>query len=139
MSNVLPSEALRTQAEAAMQEAQKLSTDLTLDSELHAIFAGLDGSDLDADAQRLLSHVLRDFQRAGVDRSEEDRQRLRELAEREIVVGQEFAKNIRDDVRTVDLDPSSSTAYRTTTSRSTRSAMTDGSRSPRTTPTSTRC
>ena len=29
MSNVLPSEALRTQAEAAMQEAQKLSTDLT--------------------------------------------------------------------------------------------------------------
>jgi thimet oligopeptidase len=105
MSNVLPSEALRTQAEAAMQEAQKLSTDLTLDSELHAIFAGLDGSDLDADAQRLLAHVLRDFQRAGVDRSEEDRQRLRELAEREIVVGQEFAKNIRDDVRTVDLDP----------------------------------
>ena len=64
MSNVLPSEALRTQAEAAMQEAQKLSTDLTLDSELHAIFAGLDGSDLDADAQRLLAHVLRDFQRA---------------------------------------------------------------------------
>ena len=42
MSNVLPSEALRTQAEAAMQEAQKLSTDLTLDSELHAIFAGLE-------------------------------------------------------------------------------------------------
>jgi thimet oligopeptidase len=105
MSNVLPSEALRTQAEAAMQEAQKLSTDLTLDSELHAIFAGLDGSGLDADAQRLLSHVLRDFRRAGVDRSEEDRQRLRELAEREILVGQEFAKNIRDDVRTVELEP----------------------------------
>ena len=35
----------------------------------------------------------------------EDRQRLRELAEREIVVGQEFAKNIRDDVRTVELEP----------------------------------
>ncbi|HEY7043621.1 MAG TPA: M3 family metallopeptidase [Nocardioidaceae bacterium] len=104
MSNVLPNEALRTQAEAAMQEAQKLSTDLTLDAELYATFAALDGADLDDDAQRVLEHTMRDFRRAGVDRDEETRQRLRELAEREVAVGQEFARNIRDDVRRVTFD-----------------------------------
>ncbi|MEP6665078.1 MAG: M3 family metallopeptidase [Nocardioidaceae bacterium] len=105
MSNVLPDEALRTQAEAAMQEAQKLSTDRSLDHELFAIFAALDGRGLDADAQRVLEHTLRDFRRAGVDRDEQTRQRLRDLAERETLVGQEFSKNIRDDVRQVSLDP----------------------------------
>jgi thimet oligopeptidase len=105
MSNVLPNETLRTQAEAAMQDAQKLATDLTLDAELHAILDGVDASGLDEDARRVLELVLRDFRRAGVDRSDEERQRLRELAEREVLVGQEFAKNIRDDVRTVELDP----------------------------------
>ncbi len=105
MSNVLPNEALRTQAEAAMQEAQKLATDLTLDADLHAIFAGLDPTGLDEDARRVLEHTLRDFRRAGVDRSDADRQRLRDLAERQTVVGQAFAKNIRDDVRRIRLDP----------------------------------
>jgi thimet oligopeptidase len=105
MSNVLPQESLRSQAEAAMQEAQKLATDLTLDADLHAIFAGLDADGLDPEASRVLDHTLRDFRRAGVDRDDATRQRLRELAEREIVVGQEFAKNIRDDVRRVKLDP----------------------------------
>ncbi len=105
MSNVLPEEALRSQAEAAMQEAQKLSTDLTLDHDLFEIFAALDGSALDAQAKRVLEHTLRDFRRAGVDRDEATRQRLRDLAERETLVGQEFSKNIRDDVRQVSLDP----------------------------------
>jgi thimet oligopeptidase len=105
MSNVLPAEELRTQAEAAMQEAQKLATDVTLDADLHAILAGLETSTLDDDARRVLEHTLRDFRRAGVDRDEADRQRLRELAERETKVGQEFSKNIRDDVRRVRLDP----------------------------------
>ena len=105
LSNVLPSEALRTRAETAMQEAQKLSTDLSLDSDLHAVFARLDASGLDDDARRVLDHTMRDFRRAGVDRDETDRQRLRELAERETVLGQEFSKNIRDDVRRVSFEP----------------------------------
>ncbi len=105
MSNVLPNESLRTQAEVAMQDARKLATDLTLDAGLHTIFAGLDDAELDTDARRVLDRTLRDFRRAGVDRSDSDRQRLRELAERETLLGQEFAKNIRDDVRHVRLDP----------------------------------
>ncbi len=105
MSNVLPDESLRTQAEVAMQEARKLATDLTLDADLHALFAGLDASGLDEDARRVLERTLRDFRRAGVDLSDDRRQRLRELAERETLIGQEFSKNIRDDVRRIRLDP----------------------------------
>ena len=50
-------------------------------------------------------HVLRDFRRAGVDRSEEDRDRLRALAQRCTELGLEFARNIRDDVRSVRVRP----------------------------------
>ena len=49
--------------------------------------------------------VLRDFRRSGVDRSEDDRARLREIAERLTVLDQDFARLIRDDVRTVSLPP----------------------------------
>ncbi|MFY9913989.1 MAG: M3 family metallopeptidase [Nocardioidaceae bacterium] len=105
MSNVLPAESLRTQAEVAMQEARKLATDLTLDADLQALFAGLDACRLDEDTQRVLERTLRDFRRAGVDLSDDRRRRLRELAERETLIGQEFSKNIRDDVRRIRLDP----------------------------------
>ncbi len=104
-SNVLLHESLRTQAEEAMQEARKLSTELTLDADLYALFAGLDDSGLDEDARRVLDRTLRDFRRAGVELGADRRQRLRDLAERETLIGQEFAKNIRDDVRRVRLDP----------------------------------
>ena len=65
----------------------------------------VDTTGLDDAARRLHELTLRDFRRAGVDRSEEVRGRLRELAERETVVGQEFAKNIRDGVRSVRVVP----------------------------------
>ncbi len=104
-SEVHPLEAVRTRAEGAMQEVQKLDTDLSLDEDLYELFAAVDPSGLDAPAARLLDKTLLDFRRAGVDKDDTTRARVKELSERAIVVGQEFSKNIRDDVRKVKVAP----------------------------------
>jgi thimet oligopeptidase len=104
-SEVHPLEAVRSRGEAAMQEVQKLDTDLSLDRELYEVFAAVDGSELDPTARRLLDKTLLDFHRGGVDKDDATRSRVKELSERAILVGQEFSKNIRDDVRVVKVTP----------------------------------
>ena len=69
----------------------------------------------------MLRLTLRDFKRAGVDRDEATRARIAELADRETVVGQEFSKNIREDVRTIQVTTDAARrACPTTTSPATR-------------------
>jgi thimet oligopeptidase len=103
LSQVHPDAELRSQAEAAEQEVDKFATDLSLDRDLYDVLAGINPAGLDDEALRLLDRTLRDFKRAGVDRDESTRQRLREIAERETALTQEFSKNIREDVHSVAL------------------------------------
>ncbi len=105
LSNVHPDEAVRTRGETAEQDAHKLLTEIGLDRELYDVLAAVDPTGLDDQARRVLSLSLRDFRRAGVDQDEDVRDRLRALAERQTEVAQEFSKNIRDDVRSLSLDP----------------------------------
>jgi thimet oligopeptidase len=104
LANVHPEESVRTRAEQAEQDAHRLQTEIGLDRRLYDRLRAVDADRLDADARRVLSLALRDFHRAGVDQDEPVRDRLRELAERETGLGQRFAKNIRDDVRSVAVD-----------------------------------
>jgi thimet oligopeptidase len=101
MSQVHPDPLIRQQAESAEQEADKFATDLKLDRAVYDALSSIDASTLDGEAARVLRLALRDYRRAGVDRPDDERHRLRELAERETALGQEFAKNIREDVHTV--------------------------------------
>jgi thimet oligopeptidase len=105
MAQVHPDESVRTRAEAGEQEAHRLQTEIGLDRELYDVLAAVDASRLDEQAARVLELSLRDFHRAGVDQDDEVRERIRALSERETEVAQEFSKNIRDDVRSVVLDP----------------------------------
>ena len=104
-AEVHPDASVRERAEGVAQEVQKLDTDLGLDTDLYAVLAGLDGSDLDTDAARVLERTLRDFRRSGVDRDEATRDRLRALSEKAILLSQEFSKNIREDVRSITVTP----------------------------------
>jgi thimet oligopeptidase len=106
LSNVHPDEAVRTRGEQAEQDASRLQTDLQLDRDLYEVLADIDPGGLDPAARRVLALTVRDFRRAGVDREDQVRDRLRELAERETAVEQEFSKSIRDDVRSVRVAPS---------------------------------
>jgi thimet oligopeptidase len=105
MAEVHPDEAVRTRAEAGEQEAHRLLTEIGLDRELYDVLAGVDPVGLDDEAGRVLELSLRDFRRAGVDQDDGVRDRIRALRERETAIGQEFSKNIRDDVRAVVLRP----------------------------------
>ena len=105
MAEVHPDEQVRTLAESAEQEAHRLLTEIGLDRELYDVLAAIDARHLDDAAARVLELSLRDFRRAGVDQDDEVRERIRALRERETTLGQEFSKNIRDDVRTVALAP----------------------------------
>jgi len=105
MSNVHPDEDVRSRAEQGEQDAARLETAIGQDRALYEVLAALDTEGLDDAARRVHELTMRDFRRAGVDRDERVRQRLREISERETSVGQEFDKSIRDDVRSVRVDP----------------------------------
>ncbi|MGZ4484651.1 MAG: M3 family metallopeptidase [Nocardioidaceae bacterium] len=105
LSNVHPDEAVRTRAEKAEQDAQKLDTEINQDRDVFDVLSAIDAAVLDEGARRVLTLTLRDFRRAGVDQDDAVRDRVRELAERQMLVGQEFDKAIRDGVRSVRVDP----------------------------------
>jgi thimet oligopeptidase len=103
--NVHPHAALRDAAEAAEQEVDALSTELSLDRGLYDALAALDVSGEDAATRYLVAKSLRDFRRAGVDRDLPTRTRVRALREELVRIGQEFGRNIKDDVRRLELEP----------------------------------
>jgi thimet oligopeptidase len=105
LANVHPVEAARTAAESAELEAQKLSTELSQDAALFAVFDALDTDGLDPLAARFLTKILLDFRRAGVDQDEATRARLKEINERLMELDQEFSRIARDDVRSVKVTP----------------------------------
>ncbi|WP_375501740.1 M3 family metallopeptidase [uncultured Jatrophihabitans sp.] len=105
LNEVHPEAEVRTLAEDRAQDVSRVATDRDLDRELFEVLDSTDPSGLDEQAVRLREKVLRDFRRTGVDRSEGERTRLREIAERLTVVDQDFARNIRDDVRSISLTP----------------------------------
>jgi len=103
--NVHPDPRLRDAAERSEQEVDALSTELSLDRGLHDALASIDVSGEDAATRYYVEKALRDFRRAGVDRDEPTRARVRALREELVRIGQEFGRNIKDDVRKVELDP----------------------------------
>jgi thimet oligopeptidase len=105
LSEVHPDQAVRTLAEQRAQDIARLRTDRGLDRGLYDVIDSTDPAGLDDEARRLREHVLRDFRRSGIDRSDETRARLREISERLTVLDQDFSRLIRDDVRSVKVTP----------------------------------
>ena len=105
LRSVHPDAALRDAGEKCEQEAEAQSTQFALDPAVYAPLSKIDASHEDPATQWYLQRTLRDFRRAGVDKDEATRARVRELQEELVRIGQEFSRNIRDDVRSVKLDP----------------------------------
>ena len=105
LRNVHPAPEVREAAERAEQELDAAQTELSLDRGLYEALSRVDPGDAGPETRWLLEKGLRDFRRAGVDRDEATRARVRALREELVRVGQEFGRNIRDDVRELRLDP----------------------------------
>jgi thimet oligopeptidase len=104
LAEVHPDEQVRTLAEGRAQEINRVLTDRGLDRELYDVVAGTD-EPAEADARRLRERTLRDFRRSGVDRDDDVRARLREIADRLTVLDQDFNRAVRDDVRSIRIRP----------------------------------
>jgi thimet oligopeptidase len=105
LAQVHPEVEVRTRSEDAAAELAKFATERALDRGLYDVLAAVDPSGLDATAARLLTLTLRDFRRAGVDRDEATRARLVAISDRQTLLGQDFSRTIRDDVRSIRIAP----------------------------------
>ncbi|MCP4448333.1 MAG: Zn-dependent oligopeptidase [Myxococcales bacterium] len=103
MNAVHPDEAIRSAAQKCEQETSSFITELSLHRGLFDAFATLDTKNFDTEAKRLVERSLRDYRRAGVDKDEATRIRLMKIDESMVKLGQEFGKNIVDDVRQIEV------------------------------------
>ncbi|MBK9033003.1 MAG: Zn-dependent oligopeptidase [Myxococcales bacterium] len=102
-SEVHPDPEVQTAARTCEQEASAFMTDLMLDRTLYDAIAAVALDGADADTQRFATITLRDFRRAGVDKDEATRSRLKQIDEEMTKLGQDFSKNIAADVRAVEV------------------------------------
>jgi thimet oligopeptidase len=101
IENVHPDAALRAAAEQVTQQASAFATELSLNRPVYDALTAMDLSRADAATRHYVETTLRDFRLSGVDRDEPTRGRILALHEELVGIGQEFARNIRGDQRTV--------------------------------------
>jgi thimet oligopeptidase len=102
---VHPDAAVREAAEKCDQETSALYTEFSLDRGIYDALARLDAKALDPAGRYYLERTLLHFRLAGVDRDEATRARLKQLDAELVKLSQEFNKNIREGVLTLELAP----------------------------------
>ena len=103
---VHPSKPFRDAAQTCEQEVSRLLTDISLDKEMYQVVASLDGARLDSAGAYYLRTTVRDYHRAGVDRDDPTREKIRQLQDELVKIGQQFEENIAGDVRKLQLNAS---------------------------------
>ena len=122
LSEAHPDAAVRAIAEEQVQRLEALSASRLLDRDLFQAMAAAPAAaddaaatatataaataaDLDEQQQRLLAKVLQDFRRGGVDLPDAERERVRELTDRDTELSLTFSRNIRDGRREIRVAP----------------------------------
>ncbi|MGK0499951.1 MAG: thimet oligopeptidase, partial [Oceanicoccus sp.] len=103
LSNVHADLALQAAADNCLQDFSKLLTNIALSKEIYLRLSQINYSSADKDSQRYLKKLIHNFKRSGVDMSEAERNYIRKLNDNITQLGQQFSKNIRDDVRYIQL------------------------------------
>ncbi len=103
MRNVHPDPGVRAAAESCEQEFGKLQTDVGLSRPVFEAVSAVDLGKADAPTRRWVELALRDFRRAGVDKDEATRLKIRALRDELVKIGQEFERNINENVRRIQV------------------------------------
>jgi thimet oligopeptidase len=103
---VHPSKPFREAAQVCEQEVGRVLTDISLDKEMYNVLASLDGAKLDPAGTYFLKTTIRDYHRAGVDRDDATREKIRQLQDELVKIGQQFEQNIAGDVRKFQINAS---------------------------------
>lgn len=104
LSGVHPDPDLRTAGENCAQLLSEIGTDLSLSRPIYEAVSQLDVSSEAPATQHSVEKTLLGYRLSGVDKDDATRQRIRELNTELVNVGQTFDRNIREDVRTMELD-----------------------------------
>ncbi|HWF86114.1 MAG TPA: M3 family metallopeptidase [Vicinamibacterales bacterium] len=101
IQEVHPDDKLRHAAEEISQKVSAFATGLSLNRRVYDALVALDVRSADAETQHYMQRTLRDFRLAGVDKDEATRKKIQALRDALVVIGQDFDRNIRTDLRTV--------------------------------------
>ena len=100
-ANTHPDAAMRESASDCQQTMQSLFTDIGLSKPIYQNLSQL--TVRDTDTRRYHRKLLDDLTRSGVDNDDELREQVRQLNVNIAELGQQFSKNIREDVRQITL------------------------------------
>jgi thimet oligopeptidase len=103
--NAHPEATTRAAGEQCNLKAAALGTEITLDRGLYDVLASLDLSRQDAATRFWIAQDLADFRRAGVNRDDATRARVKTLRDEITALGNRFSSNINEDATTVKLAP----------------------------------
>ncbi len=103
LAEVHPEADVRGAAEGLARAADDFQTELSLNRPLYHALNALDLDALDLMARRVVELVCRDMRRAGVELGPAEQERVRALRGELVRIGQDFSRNIRDDVRAIEL------------------------------------
>ncbi len=106
IENVSPDSTTRSAAEKLSQDVAAYATELSLDPKVYRALQVIDLTGADAETRYYVQHELRDFKLAGVDKDEATRAKVKALRDALVKIGQDFDRNIRDDVRSIQVRPS---------------------------------
>ena len=107
LTSLNPDASMREAGEACEQRLQKFANDVKRDRRLYEAVAAVDVSAAEPDVQRFAARVQRDFRRAGVDRDEATRAQLNAIDAEMVELSQQFSRNLREDIRSIEVDPAS--------------------------------
>ena len=105
MAEVHPDPEVRAAADTVIQELSAFTTRLGQDRALYEALGGMNGATLDSVGVRVIELARRDMRRTGIELSASDQETVRTVRAELVKIEQQFAKNIRDDVSEVTLDP----------------------------------
>jgi len=106
LSNLHPNATIREAGDKAFQAAVSFENALNLNRPLYETLAALKVDREDEETRFAVFKILRDFRRAGVDRDEATRAKIQKLFDEITAIGQEFERNVREDVRSLRVRPS---------------------------------
>jgi Zn-dependent oligopeptidase len=99
--SVHPDTALRQAAERGDQRVSAFATEISLDPRVFHAIEAVDLEGADPVTRHYTGLILRDFRLAGVDKDAATRARVKALRDELVLIGQEFDRNVRDDVRKI--------------------------------------
>ena len=106
IKEVHPDLAAREVCEAIQVEATRLSVRVSQSRQVYDALSAIDLARIEPNARRATLLTLRDMERAGVALDEARREKAQELRTLITTLSQAYGRNIRDDVRTVELPAS---------------------------------